>query len=124
MSKKHSVLKPEEKKPWTLTQADLLSITMKEYAMGTSRLLPPVDEIPKAFWDGNVYTRIVEAMYVGEKPPAGQIDFQPGFVNDGSSMVRTMMAHVRDMNQDYDYRIAGIGYMISKIVHITIIINP
>jgi hypothetical protein len=115
--------KPEEKKPWSLTQEEIASITNEEFIRGTSRLLPPVDEIPKAFWDGNVYTRIVEAMYVGAKPEHAQIDFLPGFVNDGTSLARVTMAHVRDMQADYDHRIAGVGYMISKIVHVTIIIN-
>lgn len=116
--------KPEDKKPWALTQAQIASITNEEFVKGTSRLLPPVGEIPKAFWDGNVYTRIAEAMFIGQKPEHAQVDFQPGFVNDGTSLARVTMAHLRDMTADYDHRIAGIGYMISKIVHITTIINP
>ena len=113
----------EPKKLWNITQKDIGSITNQEFIYGTSRLLPPVDEIPKSFWDGNVYTRIVEAMYIGDKPKHAQVDFLPGFVNDGTSLARVTMAHLRDMNSDYDHRIAGIGYMISQIVHVTVIIN-
>lgn len=116
--------KPEEKKPWDITQEEIASITNEEFICGTSRLLPPVDEIPKAFWDGNIYTRIAEAIYTGDRPPPGQVDFNPGFVNDGASLARITMAHIGDMNGDYDHRIAGVGYMISKIVHVTAILNP
>jgi hypothetical protein len=120
MSKK----KPKEKKPWSITQEDIASITNEEFIRGTDRLLPPLDEIPKAFLKGNVYTRIVEAMYVGDKPEHAQIDFLPGFVNDGTSLARVTMAHMRYMmGTDYHHKIAGIGYMISKIIHVTIIIN-
>lgn len=115
--------KSTTKKPWDITQEQLASITDEECIRGTSRLLPPVDEIPKPFWDGNVYTRIVEAMYVGAKPDHAQIDFNPGFVHDGTSLARATLSHVRDMNADYDHRIAGIGYMISKVIHVTVIIN-
>lgn len=113
--------KPAEQASWTLTQEDVASITQEETLKGTHRLLPPVEEIPKAFWDGNVYTRIVEAMYVGEKPEHAQIDFNPGFVNDGN-LSRMTTAHLRDMSQDYDHRIAGIGLMISKVIHVTTIL--
>lgn len=109
--------------PWFITQYDISGITNEEFIFGTSRLLPPIDEIPKTFWAGNVYTRIIEAMYVGEKPEHAQIDFLPGFVNDGTSLSRVTMAHLRDMTGDYDHRIAGIGYMISKIIHVTTILN-
>jgi hypothetical protein len=116
--------KPEMRKPWDLVQVDVTSITDKEFVTGTARLLPPVDEIPKAFWDGNIYTRIVEAMYTGDPIPPGQIDFNPGFVNDGASLSRMVMAHIRDMHGDYDHRMAGIGLMISKVIHVTAILKP
>lgn len=121
---KHKGTKPVEKKPWDITQTDIESITDREFIHGTDRLLPPADEIPKAFWFGNIYTRIVEAMYDGDSPPPGQVDFNPGFVNDGRSLARVVMAHVRHMNSDYDHRIAGIGFMISKIVHVMAILKP
>lgn len=116
--------KPDPPKPWELTQEQIASITNEEFIKGTSRLLPPIADIPKAFWGKNIYTSIVEAMYVGEKPPAGEVSFNPGFVNDGVSLARMSMSHLRDMNVDYDYRIAGVAYMISKVVHITAILNP
>lgn len=115
--------KTEPPKPWDMTQADMLSVTTDEFIRGTDRLLPPVAEIPKPFWDGNIYTRIVEAMDVGEVPPPGEVHFHPGFNSDGKSLTRMILAHLRHFDGDIDHRTAGIGYMISKVVHVTSILT-
>lgn len=117
MSKK----KPEPPKPWSLTQADLESITKQEALLGTVRLLPPVGEIPKEFWGTNIYVRIVESMYSGDNPPAGAVHFHPGFT--GLNMQPCIMAHLKSFEPDYDHKIAGVAYMIYKIVHVTAILN-
>jgi hypothetical protein len=114
---------PEPPKPWNITQADLDSITELEFWRGTQRLLPPIDEIPTEFWDGNIYTRIAEAVYVGEPPPPGQVDFNSGFINDGQSLHKAVLAHIRCMDANYQHRIAGVGLIISKVVHVTAILN-
>lgn len=115
--------KTEPKKPWDITQSQVESITHKEFIYGTTRLLPPEDEIPKEFWTSNIYTRVVEAMYVGEKPEHAQVDFLPGFINDGISLARVTMAHIRSVEPSYEHKIAGVAYLISKVVHITAILN-
>lgn len=115
--------KPSKQPIWSVTMTDILSITDEELRRGTLRLLPPADDIPEAFWAGNAYTRIPEALYVGDRPEHAQIDFLPGFDNDGFSLQRVTLAHLRCIDADYDYRIAGIGYLLSKVIHITSILN-
>lgn len=110
------------KKPWDITQADVDSITPKEFIYGTDRLLPPVDQIPHEFFKGNVYTRLVEAMYVGDVPPMGEVTFNHGF-KETRNLGRLSTAHLRSVQPDYDHKIAGIAYMISKIVRITSILT-
>jgi hypothetical protein len=110
-------------KPWELSQADVDSISDTEWRYGTVRLLPPESEIPKEFWGSNIYSRIVEAMYVGDTPPMGEVTFNPGFRQDGKAMSRCIMAHLRSVHPEYEHKIAGIAYMISKIVHVTSILT-
>lgn len=116
--------KPPPTKPWDITQADLDSITTPEYIHGTQRLLPPLDEIPKEFFNHhNIYVLIAEALYVGDEPPFGEVSFNPGFIEDGKHMVRAILAHIRCFKPEYEHKIAGIAYMISKIVRVTQIVN-
>ena len=116
--------KPAPPKPWELTQAQIDTITDSEFRYGTMRMLPPVNDIPKEFFSStNIYVRIVDALYVGEEPPFGQVDFNPGFRKDGRAMMRVIMAHLRCVQPDYDHKIAGIALMISKVVHITAILT-
>lgn len=115
--------KPVAQAVWSISQADIDSITMNEMIYGTDRLLPPMSDIPHAFHMGNIYTRIAEAMYVGDKPAHGEVTFLPGFREDGSAMTACVLAHVKCILPEYDHKIAGVGYMISKIVHITVILT-
>lgn len=115
--------KPEEKpKAWSITQADIDSITDVDSAFGTTRLLPPEHEIPAEFWKTNIYTRIADAMFVGEPPPAGEITFHSGFREDGPAMMKCLMAHMNSFSPSHEHKIAGIAYMISKIMHVTAIL--
>lgn len=129
MSKK-PVSKPEEPKPWGITQADMESITDKEFIYGTNRCLPPFSEIPKEYFvngefkpSANMYTRIADAMYCGEPVPKGEVNFLPGFEMAGQAMARFLMAHLKSIEADYDHKMAGVAYMMTKIVKITAILT-
>jgi hypothetical protein len=114
----------EEPKRWSLTQADINSITAAEHARGTTRLLPPVEEIPDEFFGpfkgygaGNVYFRIADSMYVGEEPPMGDIEFKEGFTGEG--VERLLTAHLRSVEPEHQHKMAGMAYMIATIMTIT-----
>ena len=115
--------KSEEHKSWSITQADIDSITAPEAAFGTTRLLPPEGEIPKEFWKTNIYTRITYALFVGDPSPPGEITFNPGFREDGPAMMKCLMAHLNSFEPSHEHKIAGIAYMISKIMHVTAILT-
>lgn len=116
--------KPVEKKPWSLTQADINSTTQLEFVWGTTRLLPPVEIIPKPFWDGNTYSRIADSMFVGAPPPAGEVIFNPGFSpQDAPAMMRCLMAHMKSFEPDHHHKIAGVAFMMAQIVHVTAILT-
>lgn len=115
--------KPIEKKPWDITQADIDSITKPEAVWGTTRFLPPEEEIPAEFWKPNIYTRIADTMFVGDPPPQGEITFNPGFRADSTATYQFIMAHMKSFEPKHEHKIAGVGYMISKIMHITAILT-
>lgn len=111
--------KPETKEVppvWAITQKNIDTVTKVEQVYGTTRLLPPWDDIPKEFWDGNIYTRIGEAMFYGEKIPNGEVSFNEGFKQDPHGLTRCIMAHLVSFDPKHEHKIAGVGYMISKIV--------
>lgn len=87
--------KPVVQEPWSLTQDDIDALTDKEYNGSTTRCLPPLEEIPVDFMVGNIYTQIAEAIRFGERIPAGEVVWQPGFKPDSVSMVRFLLAHLR-----------------------------
>ncbi len=125
MAKKKAapVVVPEAKKEWTITQADIDSITQLDFAFSTDRFLPPEDKIPQEFWSGNAYVRLTEAMMYGEPMPPGEVTFNEGFRPDGPALQRCIMAHLRSFNPKHEHKIAGVAYMISKITHITPILT-
>lgn len=108
----------------------MASITDAEFIHGTDRCLPPFNEIPKAYFvngefkpSANMYTRIADSMYCGEPVPKGEVVFLPGFEGSGQNMARFLMAHLKSIEADYDYKLAGVAYMMTKIVTITAILT-
>jgi hypothetical protein len=102
---------------YKLKRAALSSITEEEVHVGTIRLLPKQQQIPDEFWDGNVYTRTATSLYFNERPEAGEFIFRPGFqdADARADMLRCVRAHLRSMETEHEHKIAGVGYMISKI---------
>lgn len=85
----------------------------------TSPFLPGMKEIPKQFWEGNIYTKVAEAWHIGEKGPSALYAFNPGYGPDGKKIKAVMNAHLSDFNPMYEHRIAGVGYMLSIVFTIT-----
>lgn len=86
----------------------------------TSKYLPGLKEIPKEFWQGNIYTRVIEAWYVGEKGPPAAYVIHTGFnISDAKVTKKFLMAHLTDFESLYEHRIAGVAYMLSKVFTIT-----
>jgi hypothetical protein len=81
----------------------------------TSKFLPNIKDIPKEFWTGNIYVKIVEAWYVGDKGPAALYTFNPGFEQDGKKVKNFLMAHLKDFDPMYEHRVAGVALMLSKV---------
>ena len=100
---------------YSLTQAQIDT----PVEASTSQFLPPIKEVPKEFWQGNIYTQIIEAWYVGEKGPAALYDFNEGYTQDGKKIKAFLMCHLKDINPMYEHRIAGVAYMLSKVFTIT-----
>jgi hypothetical protein len=108
--------------PYTLNQADVESVTDEELAKGTGRLLPKEEDIPLEHWgwfkgvERSIYFRLIEQLYIGEAPPAGEISFNPGFT--GAGLKRFLDAHLRNIHAEYQHRVAGLAYALSIIMTI------
>lgn len=99
---------------YALTLEDLTSITDPEHAFGTTRLLPPWEEIPDEFKRGNQYTRLATAIFFGNDLPDGECTFLDGFEGGGPALNRAVRAHLRSFAPNHEHKIAGVGYLISK----------
>lgn len=101
----------------TPTRADAEPITDLELAFGTTRLLPPPEAIPEAFWRGNLYTQLAEALFYRHPLPPALIEFRHGF--DSQQLRRIVLSHLRSFAAQHAHKIAGVGYLISQMTIMT-----
>ncbi len=99
------------------TLADAEPITDLELAFSTTRLLPPPEAIPEAFWRGNAYTQLAEALFYGFPVAPLLIEFKPGF--DADQMQRIVRSHLASFEPKHEHKIAGVGYLISQMATLT-----
>lgn len=99
---------------YTLTPADLSSITKPEMAFGTMRLLPGWKDIPDDFKRGNQYTQLASALFLGSPLPEGECYFLPGFEESATALNQAVRAHLTSYGPKHEHKIAGVGYLISK----------
>lgn len=103
---------------WTITPAQVHSITRMDVIKGTDRFLPPKEAIPKDFWGSNEYTKVAEALYVKEAPAPANVVLNTEFT-DPKAIAHVCYAHLNDFEATYEHRIAGVAFMLSKMVTIT-----
>ena len=98
----------------TPPRVDAEPITDLELAFG---LLPPPEAIPEAFWRGNAYTQLAEALFYGLPLAPLLIEFKPGF--DADQMQRIVRSHLASFEPKHEHKIAGVGYLISQMATLT-----
>ena len=98
--------------PYTVTSADMASITDVELAFSTERLLPEWDDIPAEFQRGNLYTQLAEAIFYGRELPGCEIEMKEGF--DPQSLNRAVRAHLQSYGPKHEHKIAGVGFMVAQ----------
>ncbi|KPM97654.1 hypothetical protein [Vibrio alginolyticus] len=97
---------------YELTPEMVSSITDVERAFSTTRLLPPMDEIPEEFFsDENIYTKISNAMIFQQNMPNGVVLFDKGY--EEADMVKCVEAHAESYSPKHEHKVAGVAYMIS-----------
>lgn len=102
---------------YELTREQVCSITTVDVAFPTAKLLPKEDEIPKEFFNGNIYTEVAENYFYGLNPPKGVIVMKQDITTE--EMIRCVDAHIKSFGPRHEHKIAGVGYMISKMCEIT-----
>ncbi len=106
---------------YSISRADLDTITEAELARSTTKLLPEWGDIPAEFRSGNVYTRMAQARLLDYPMPDVSISFLSGFDDEAAckAIDRCIVAHLKAFAPKHEHRIAGVGYMLSKICRIT-----
>jgi hypothetical protein len=98
---------------YSISASDLSSISDVEIAFGTTKLLPPWEAIPEDFRKGNQYTALVSNLFYGRPLPDSPISIVEGVKHEDLS--RAVHAHLISYAPKHEHKIAGIGYMISKV---------
>lgn len=98
---------------YTITAADLETITDNDVDFGTTRFLPSVDDIPRTFYESNPYTQIVSAMAADIELPDVDVTLKPDV--DPEWLRRCVMAHLRSFEPRHEDKIAGVAYLISLL---------
>lgn len=106
---------------YSLSRAEVDSITEGEVQCSTTKLLPGWEEIPADFRNGNLYTRLAEARLLDYQLPGISIALLPGFDDAAACQAidRCITAHLNAFAPRHQHRIAGVGYMISKVCTVT-----
>lgn len=112
--------------PYSLTPADLKTITDVDCAFGATKLLPALDDIPAEFksHSGNLYTKLADALFFGRKLPECDIQMNPGFEDCVADLRRCVGAHLASFEPKHEHKIAGVAYMISKMCSLTATPSP
>lgn len=98
---------------------ELLKSITNEEVLGTARLLPAKDDIPKIFWEkDNPYSELIHALYFQMALPAYQIVFKPGFEQCKADLNKCIDAHLKVQDIPFDYKVAGIAYLLSQVVEL------
>lgn len=101
---------------YSISPDDLNQITDVEMAFGTTKFLPNPEDIPEAFYEGNLYTQVVDALFFNKEVPDGPIALKDGV--EPNMLYRCVSAHLRSWAPKHEDKIAGIGYMISLLAQL------
>lgn len=100
----------ENTETFTITKADIKSITDIEFAFSTTRFLPAEKQIPSEFFKGNIYTKFVENLFFGVELPSGTIEFK--FDLKPEEVQRFIISHLKSFEPKHEIKIAGVGYLL------------
>lgn len=105
---------------YALNRKDLDAIKDVEIAFGTTKLLPPFENIPEEFKKGNIYSATVDALFAGAPLPDAELKFRPKFDDPEApaALVRCVRAHLRSWEPKHEHKIAGVAYMASLVCEI------
>lgn len=106
---------------YVLTREQLGSITDIELAFSADRLLPDWEDVPQDFRNGNVYTKLAEAIFFAKPLPDGEVLIREGFRDETAlgDLQRCVRAHLASWGPKHEHKIAGVGFLIAQVCEIT-----
>lgn len=105
---------------YTVKREDLATISDVELAFSTERLLPNWDDIPQAYKDGNVYTKIAEAIFYGRPLPQVGMEFLEGFqdAEAPAALNKCVRAHLKSHGPKHEHKMAGVGFLMANVFRV------
>jgi hypothetical protein len=108
---------------YTLTPEQAAATTDLELAYGTTRLLPAWVDIPEEFKVGrNVYCKLASCLFYGTELPELEVTMFDGFTPQ--ILQKCVRAHLGSFEPKHELKMAGVGYMISKMATLTPVDAP
>ncbi|WP_338924470.1 hypothetical protein V0M98_33180 (plasmid) [Pseudomonas silesiensis] len=108
---------------YTLTPEQAASITDPELVFGATRLLPEWDDIPEEFKAGhNLYCKLASCLFYGTKLPELEVTMYEGFTPQ--VLQKCVRAHLVSFAPKHELKMAGVGFMISKMATLTPVDAP
>ncbi len=104
-----------------LSREDIKNIFDVDIAFGTTKCMPEIEEIPKEYFQGNLYTTLVDAIFFGRPIPSYSFEVTPHF-DDATileDMPRFVRAHLVSRSCGHEHKIAGVAFLISQVMQIT-----
>lgn len=108
---------------YTLTPEQAASITDPELVFGATRLLPEWDDIPEEFKAGhNLYCKLASCLFYGTELPELEVTMYEGFTPQ--VLQKCVRAHLVSFAPKHELKMAGVGFMISKMATLTPVDAP
>lgn len=103
---------------YNVTSKDASSISTLEAAFGTTRFLPALSEIPPEYFHGdNLYVQVVTAIFYDHPLPDLHMLLAPDL--EASPLNLIIRAHLRSCEPAHEHKIAGVAFLLSRLVEIT-----
>lgn len=99
-------------KTYTLTAADLKTVTDVEVAFGTTKLLPEREQIPD-YPNRKVFEDYVAALFYGHSLPSVQLCMGADFEGEGEALNKALRAHLASWEPKHERKMEGVAYMLS-----------
>lgn len=92
-------------------------VTAPDVAFGTTKHLPPMDEIPEEFKNmncDNKWIKLFATWFYKGLPETVKFSLKPGV--DGNKLMSFLKAHMASWEPKHEHKTAGVAYLMSQFI--------